>query len=132
MSPKNETLRSRLTTLVIVAIFGAVGIVTATSVWREIVQYGATKTAELGATARVFSVAIAPAVAQRDAEPARAALEALSRMPDMDRVWVELADGEVLLALGRAPAVEKAEVNEHEYDTLMALNVSYSCSRRRS
>ena len=123
MPPKNETLRSRLTTLVIVAIFGAVGIVTATSVWREIVQYGATKTAELSATARVFSAAIAPAVARRDAAPAHAALEAVSRMPDMDRVWVELADGEVLLALGRAPAVEKAEVNEHEYDTLMALNV---------
>ena len=108
MKIKNQTLRSRLTTLVIVAIFGAVGIVTMTSVWREIVQYGSGKTAELNATARVFASAIAEPVARADRGAALEALTAIARIPTINHVRVELPGGETLIELGGTVSLKKS------------------------
>lgn len=100
MSENRKTLRSRLTTLVVVAIFGAVGIVTATSVWREIAQYNAGKRSELGATAQVFAAAIAGHVQTGNMQAAREALAEMSRLPAVDHAHLEFPGGETLLEAG--------------------------------
>jgi len=100
VTPKSQTLRSRLTTLVIVAIFGSVAIVTGSSIQREVAQYGAGKTAELNASANVFATAIGDHVRRRDQTAALAALKAISRLPTVNYVQVELNDGSTFVELG--------------------------------
>lgn len=105
VSRKSKTLRSRLATLVIVAIFGSVAIATVASVWREVVLYSVREAAELDATAQVFASAISDHVSRRDVAAASDALAAVSRIPTIERLLVELPDGEVLIEInaeGRA------------------------------
>lgn len=90
-------MRSRLATLVIVAIFGSVAIVTVASVWREVVLYNVGGSAELDATAQVFASAISDHVSRRDVAAAGGALAVISRIPTIDRLRVVLPDGEVLI-----------------------------------
>ena len=100
-----KTLRSRLTTLVVVAIFGAVGIVTASSVWREFAQYGTGKTTELQASAIVFASAVADPLRQGDRDAALRTLRPIAHVPSIDYVRVERADGSLFVEVGASVAV---------------------------
>ena len=102
MSKRAQTLRGRLTSLVIIAIFGAVAIATASSVWRETVQYGAGKRAELNASAHVFANAVAEPLHLDDKQSALNALRAISYLPSIKHVRIERADGAAFVELGGA------------------------------
>jgi two-component system sensor histidine kinase BarA len=106
----DQSLRSRLTTLVIVAIFGAVAIVTASSVWREIGQYGAGRFAELSASANVFASAIANHVQERDKGATLDALRAIGQIPNINHVRVELEGGETFVELGGSVSLKRGAI----------------------
>ena len=108
MSKRTQTLRGRLTSLVIVAIFGAVAIATASSVWRETAQFGAGKRAELNASAHVFASAVAEPVFRKDKTAALNALRAISYLPGIEQVRIELGDGSMFVELGSAPDDRRA------------------------
>ena len=63
--------------MVIVAIFGAVSIVTASSIGREINHFGAAKEAERRASADVFALAIADYVRAGNTAETKRALDAM-------------------------------------------------------
>jgi two-component system sensor histidine kinase BarA len=107
---RNETLRSRLTTLVTVAIFGAVAIVTMSSVWREIAQYGTGKFAELNGQARVFASAIADHVRDGDRQATLEALRAIAQIPAINHARVELNGGEAFVELGGSVSLESGSI----------------------
>ncbi|WDI30034.1 ATP-binding protein [Hyphococcus flavus] len=111
MSQRSKSLRSRLTTLVVVAIFGAVAIATASSVWREMDQYGAGKRAELYASANVFSSAISEHVHNADKSATLNALRAISYIPTIEHVRVETPDGATFTELGSTTAVIEDKKN---------------------
>jgi len=104
-----KSLRSRFTTLVIVAIFGAVVIVTISSVWRETTQYSAGKHAELNASASVFASAISEYVDKNDRQQALGALRAIGNIPSIEYVRVEKVDGELFAELGGAVSLKSSE-----------------------
>jgi len=123
---QKNSLRSRLTTLVIVAIFGSVTIVTASSVWREIVQYGAGKSAELEASATVFAYAISDHVREGDRTQALEALRAIAQFPDIDYVRVEAASGELFVELGGAVNLQNKSGHTEESTPLSAFTKNSS------
>ncbi|MEE2690827.1 MAG: ATP-binding protein [Pseudomonadota bacterium] len=98
-------MRSRLTTLVVVSIFGAVGIVTASSVWREFAQYGTGKTTELQASAIVIASAVADELRAGDREAALNTLRPISHVPSIDYVRIDRADGSLFVEVGASVAV---------------------------
>ncbi|MEL7487790.1 MAG: ATP-binding protein, partial [Pseudomonadota bacterium] len=107
MEQQQNSLRGRLTLLVVIAIFGAVTVVTASSVWREIGQYGAGKTAELQASATVFAASISGDVADNNREDTIAALRTIARIPSIDYVRVETASGELFVELGATDGADE-------------------------
>ncbi len=109
MSKRSKSLRSRLTALVVVAIFGAVAIATASSVWRETAQYGDGKRAELYASANVFASAISAHVRDGDKSSTLNALRAISYISSIEYVRVELLDDSLFVELGSATAVLQDE-----------------------
>ena len=100
MAARRTSLRSQLTSLVVIAVFGAVALTTASYVWREVTQYGQTRTRELQSSAAVFSATISSAVASNDRRSAYEALRAIDRMPSLNHVRVELPDGTAFVELG--------------------------------
>lgn len=131
MSKQSKSLRSRLTTLVVVAIFGAVAVATASSVWRETVQYGASKRAELYASANVFASAISEPVHHRDKTSTLNALRAISYIHSIEYVRVDLLDASLFVELGSATAVvdeDKARMfpEYSAFDMLLSNSVSAS------
>ncbi|MEM8772550.1 MAG: ATP-binding protein [Pseudomonadota bacterium] len=112
MSKRKTSLRTRLTGLVVVTIFGVVTIVTVSSVWREVTQYQDGKLAELDATANVFASAIANHVAAGDERETLNALRGISRIPSTEYVRVTGVDGALLAQLGSDVSVREAERNE--------------------
>ena len=109
MSKRTKSLRGRLTSLVIVAIFGAVGIVTLSSIWRETVQFSEGKRTELYASANVFAAAVSDSVAGGDKDGALDALRAISFIPTIDYVRVDAADGSLFAELGGEGATASGE-----------------------
>lgn len=99
----NPTLRGRLATLVVVAIFGAVAIFTAFTVWREMARYGADKTTELATTAHVLAALVAEPLSAGEQDATTAALRAALDNPTIDFVRVETAEGEAFAEFGLAP-----------------------------
>jgi len=102
---RNQSLRNRLTLLVVVAIFGAVGFATASSVWREINQYGADKSEQLSAQATIFASTVADQVRNNDQNAAFESLRAMGRIPSLQYIRVETNDGEVFAELGSSIAL---------------------------
>ena len=107
MPIRTKSMRSRLTALVIVAIFGAVAVATASSVWREAAQFGAGNRADLFASANVFASAISEHVENGDKAGTLNALRAISYIPSIDYVRVEGIEGELFAELGDTQSAEK-------------------------
>ncbi len=122
MAQRTQSLRSRFTTLVIVAIFGAVTIVTFSSIWRETNQYSAVKTAELRASASVFASAIAEHVVDDRKQEALTALRAIRDIPNIDYVRVETSDGALFTELGSVVSLKQTRVaSSREGRSLLAM-----------
>ena len=102
MKSRNSSLRSRLTALVIVTIFGVVTIVTISSVWRESIQFRINDIAALDATADIAATAIAEHVAYGRADDTEATLRAISALEATQHVVVE-KDGAVFFETGETP-----------------------------
>ena len=102
MKRRTKSLRSRLTTLVVVAIFGAVAIVTVSSVWRETTRYRAGKFTELNAAANIFASAISEQVSEGDKPGALNALKEVSRIPSTEYVRIDDAAGKLFVEMGDA------------------------------
>jgi two-component system sensor histidine kinase BarA len=109
MSKRTKSLRGRLTSLVIVAIFGAVAIATLSSVWRETAQFSAGKRTELYASANVFASAVSGPVSDGDKAGALNALRAISFIPTIDYVRIETTDGALFAELGGERTVARSE-----------------------
>ena len=107
---RKESLRSRLTLLVMISIFGSVAVVTASSIWRETEQNGAAKYAELDASAQVFASAISEQVALKNRQETLNALRAISDIPSIEYVRVRDSNGELFVELGSTVAIGRAEL----------------------
>ena len=118
MAARKSSLRSQLTSLVVIAVFGAVALATASFVLREVTQYGQQRTRELESSAAVFAAAISNAVASDDRRSTFEALRAIGKMPSLDHVRVERADGSVFVELGDA-----IELASHHADVNKAIRV---------
>ncbi|MBI1393256.1 MAG: response regulator [Alphaproteobacteria bacterium] len=105
MVRQTQSLRSRLTLLVIVAILGAVFVASGSSVWREIRQYRIDEAAKLNTTAAFFASALADPVGNGDRRLTQEALIAVARLPNVVHVRIEDPDGNEIASLGRAIAV---------------------------
>lgn len=128
MPKRKQTLRSRLTTLVIVAIFGAVAIATASSVWRETAQYGAGKRAELYASANIFATAISEPVFAEDKVATLNSLRAISYLPSVEYVRVDALDQELFVELGSATAIRRPVNSLIPENSPLAMLASQSAS----
>ena len=100
--PKPEnTLRSRLTTLVVIAIFGAVSIVTASSIWREVQQFNHDRQQDLTVLAAVAASSLAAPVAAGDRQAALTSLEnSLAQVPSIEHAYIRDAGGGVFVKVG--------------------------------
>jgi two-component system sensor histidine kinase BarA len=99
---RKTSLRNQLTSLVVIAVFGAVALATASFVWRDVSQFGAERTAELQSNAAVFAATISSDVATGDQRSTLEALRAIKGMPNLNHVRVDRADGSVFVELGDA------------------------------
>ena len=102
MPARKQSLRGRLTLLVVVAIMAAVVVATGSSVWREVRQYGLNESARLDAATAVFAAAVAEPLSEDDAPAVGDTLDAILRLPGV--VYAGVADGEgrVVREVGRA------------------------------
>ncbi len=128
MPKRKQTLRSRLTTLVIVAIFGAVAIATASSVLREMNQFGAGKRAELYASANIFATAISETVYAKDKMGTLNALRAISYIPSIEYVRVNLSDEATFVELGSATTIHNDGLKIFEENTALGMLTSRSAT----
>ncbi|MFC2950685.1 ATP-binding protein [Marinicaulis aureus] len=128
MPKRKQTLRSRLTTLVIVAIFGAVAIATASSVLREMNQFGAGKRAELYASASIFATAISETVYTQDKMATLNALRAISYIPSIEYVRVNLSDEVTFVELGSATTIHNDGLKLFEENTALGMLTSRSAT----
>ncbi|MGF1545188.1 MAG: ATP-binding protein [Parvularculaceae bacterium] len=108
VAPRYRSLRGRLTTLVVVAILSAVGVATLLAGWREFRIYDYDTKTNLAATATIFASSIAEPLSRGETAPVYESLRAISRLPAIDYVRVENADGALFAELGGAVALEPA------------------------
>ncbi len=97
-----KSLRSQLTALVIVAIFGTVAIVAASSVWREATQYRDKEFAEHQATAKIVAAAISEHVAAGDKPGTISTLTDVADIATIEYIQVELINGDAFVERGGA------------------------------
>lgn len=97
--PKPEkTLRSRLTNLVVIAIVGAVCIVTASSVLREVWQYNHDKHEELTKLAHVLASSVNVPIAAGNKQATLNSIEkGLALIPSIDHVSITNADNSIFI-----------------------------------
>ncbi len=100
MTQRKTSIRNRLTSLVVVSVFGAVAIVTASSILREIVHYGTAKSTELQTTASVIASAISKHIQTNDAEAARKDLSIIAQSPSIQYMKVTSLNGDPLVEIG--------------------------------
>ena len=98
---KNQrSMRAKLTTLVVVSIFCAVLIITATSVWREISQYDKQKTEEFNGIATAFAIAVSANLAEGNLERIDEAVEQFAELPAITYIRIEDANATILKSIG--------------------------------
>jgi len=109
-SPKPEkSLRSRLTTFVVIAIFGAVCIATASSIGREVQHHNRDRQKELTIIANVLASTAAAPVARNDPERALAGLQKnLTLVPAIDYARIRTPDGALFIETGDGAVRERA------------------------
>ena len=101
MPKPDNTLRSRLTALVVIAIFGAVSIVTASSIWREVQQFNHDRQQDLMIIAGIAASSLAAPVAAGDRQAALTSLEnSLAQVPAIEHAYIRDADGGVFVKIG--------------------------------
>ncbi|MEO1015350.1 MAG: ATP-binding protein [Pseudomonadota bacterium] len=103
-----QSLRGRLTLLVVVAILGAVVVASGSSVWREIRQFRVDEAAKLHTTAALFATALAEPVSARDAGLTSDAIGVVVRLPGIVFVRVEDVDGRLLAERGDSAALAES------------------------
>jgi two-component system sensor histidine kinase BarA len=96
----SQSLRNQLTALVVVAVFGAVAIATATSVLREIAQYRVEKTRTMESQAAIFSTAVSGALHERNQRAALESLVGIRRLEGIKHIRVLTPDGGIFAELG--------------------------------
>jgi signal transduction histidine kinase/CheY-like chemotaxis protein/HPt (histidine-containing phosphotransfer) domain-containing protein len=106
---RHFSLREQLTTLVIVAVFGAVILATGLFAAREVNHYDAERSRELRANAVIFAATIAGPVREGDERRTLEALRAISGLPHIKHIRVLRADGSVFVELGGSVALAKNE-----------------------
>ena len=97
---RDNSLRSRLTTLVIVAIFGAVTIVTVSSVWRETSQYTEKQEVDLRTVGAVYAAAIAEDISAGDSDAALKTLQRVAQQSDDSYIEVLSPDNKHIIDIG--------------------------------
>jgi two-component system sensor histidine kinase BarA len=102
---RKSSLRNQLTTLVIVAVFGAVILATGSFAVREVNQYGAERSRELHANAVIFAATISGPMRAGDERRTLEALRAISGLPHINHIRVTRPDGETFVELGGAVAL---------------------------
>ena len=95
-----QSLRNQLTSLVVVAVFGAVAIATATSVLREVVQFRVEKSRAMESQAAIFSTAVSSALHDGDKRAALESLVGIRRLEGIKHIRVMTPDGAVFAELG--------------------------------
>ncbi len=105
MAGRQSSLRNQLTTLVIVAVFGAVILATGSFALREVNQYSAERSRELRANAVIFAATIAGPVRAGDERRTLEALRAIGDLPHVDHIRVGRPDGSRFVELGGAVAL---------------------------
>ena len=101
MASRDKSLRSRFTTLVVVAIFGVVSIVTVSSIWREVTQYGERNNADMQASAQILAAAISPKLTAQDLKGTLASLQVIETIPNIDYARVDEKSGALFTSFGR-------------------------------
>lgn len=102
MGVSRTSLGAQLTSLIFVAVFGAVTLAAGAFAFRDVSRYSAEKTLELKASAAMFAATISNAVADGDQRAAYDALRAIERMPGLSHVRVSVPDGSLFVELGDA------------------------------
>ena len=100
-SPKNS-IASKITRLVLLAVFTSVFIAAGFFVWRQTEENIAARKDELTATARVFAAVVAPHVTANDKAQALNAIRAIAQMPSVPYIQIANAENKHFAALGSA------------------------------
>jgi len=94
---KNQiSMRAKLTTLVVVSIFCAVFIITATSVWREMSQYDNQKSQEFENIADAYAMVLSDSVLRRDEEAIAETLKRFSQLSSITYLQVNDSNNRLL------------------------------------
>ncbi len=124
MKKRTNSLRSRLTALVIVAIVGTVAIVAVSSVLREATHYSDGELTELTATAGILASAISGPVANGDRRQTLNALIAITDIPIVEYARVENINGDTLIEHNTAisaAGVDMADAHLRNFASLFAV-----------
>jgi len=118
-----RSMRAKLTTLVVISIFGAVLIITGMSVAREIAQYGDAKSIELTAYSKVIATSVAPEVAQSEASQSWNLLStnlnsAITEVSSLTYIRVEDMQGKLLIDTGTLRHTSKHNIDFSDETTL--------------
>ncbi|MEL6361010.1 MAG: ATP-binding protein [Pseudomonadota bacterium] len=106
MKTEARSFRTRLTILVIIAIFGSVFVATGSSVWREVSQFRTVNESQLRTSATIFASTIADPLADGDRELVLEALRSISQLPTITYIRAENTDGTILGEMGMAVVLE--------------------------
>lgn len=128
LSGRTQSFRIRLTLLVIVAIFGAICVVTGSSVWREIRQFGVDKTEQLEVSARIFAATLAEPMGSDSRDGVYDSLRAIAQLPNINYVRVETMDGSLYAELGGTVSLSRVE-NAIHHDPINILRSKIVAAR---
>ena len=94
------SINSKLGRLVVVAVGTAMVLVSAVTLYFEIIHYGGSKTETLRAAARVFAASAGPAVVRGDRTLATTSLRGIARLPNLTYAAVIDQSGRTLAEMG--------------------------------
>ena len=100
---RTTSLRSRLATLVITSIFGALCIATISSVWREVAPRWRDDHTELQEAATAFAEAVAEQVATGEQDQALKTLQTIATFSAVKFAEIETRSGEAFVQIGTRP-----------------------------
>jgi len=107
---RKTSIRGQLTSLIVIAVFGAVLLATGIYVSRDVTRYGEERTRELETSATVFAAAISSSVAAENPRQTLEVLRAINAMPTMNYIRVERQDGSSFVELGDTVALSNRDL----------------------